>query len=138
MTAFPKPAKGSALIARKARRMELDEYEDARKAVVRLRDRVCRWPKCERCRRFKKLRLEVAHVVQAKGMSGDRTGERSQADRMMLLDWITHAEQERHEKDVVPLTDAGTAGPCEFWAEDENHQKYLVARELAPGIYERD
>lgn len=133
-----KPPKGEFLLERKDKRKEIEAGEDEQKAIVRFRDGRCRWPHCEVCRRYKTLVLQVSHVVRAKGMSGDRTLERSQADQMMLLDPITHAAQERHEKDVVPLTDEGTKGPCEFWAEDEHGQKYLVAREIAPFIYERD
>lgn len=134
-----KPIKGEFLLERKERRKDLDADEDAQKAIARARDRRCRWPHCEICRRFKDIVLEVAHVVQAKGMSGDRTGERSTADKLMLLDRITHAAQERHAKDIKPLDPVlGTAGPCEFWTEDERGQMYLVARETAPFIYERD
>ena len=113
--------------------------EDEQKAIARARDRRCRWPHCEICRRYKNLIPQAAHVVQAKGMSGDRLMARSMANQLMLLDPITHGAQERHEKDVVPIDPVlGTDGPCEFWAEDEQGQKYLVARETAPFEYERD
>lgn len=134
-----KPIKGDFLLERKERRKTIDDAEDEQKAIARRRDGRCRWPKCEVCRRYKDIPLEVAHVLQAKGMSGDRTGERSTADKLMLLDRITHAAQERHEKRIEPLDpERGTFGPCEFWSEDENGQPYLVAREVAPFIYERD
>jgi len=133
-----KPTRGSFLIERKGRSKDRVAAEDAQKALVRKRDGRCRYPHCPVCRAHKKLRLEVAHVLQAKGMSGDRTLERSAADRMMLLDVFTHGRQEQHLIEIVPLTDRGTAGACEFWNTDEQGQKYLVARELAPFVYERD
>ena len=136
--ACPKPQKGSALRERKERRKEIVAAEDANKAEVRRRDGRCRWPFCAYCRRYKDLALQVAHVVEAKGIGGDPMLVRSKVEDMMLLDPLTHAEQERHERDVVPLTDRGTSGPCEFWVEDEQGKKYLVARETAPFIYERD
>jgi hypothetical protein len=131
-----KPEKGSGFIARKQKRKDLVKAEDAAKAIVRADDKICRWPKCENCRAYKPP-LEVAHVVRAKGMGGDHGTVSTPAD-MMLLDKLTHAQQETHRKDVVALTDRGTRGPCEFWATDENDRMYLVARESAPFIYERD
>ena len=118
--------------------MDLDDAEDAYKAIARRRDGRCRWPHCELCRRYKKLPLDVAHVLQAKGMSGDRTLVRSHDQRLMLLDRITHGHQENHDKVVVALTDEGTAGPCEFWLRDGMGVLFLVARESAPFVYERD
>ncbi len=132
-----KPAKGSALIARKTKRKAIEADEDRHKAIVRKRDRICRWPHCKNCRSFKP-RLEVAHVVRAKGMGGDH-GTVSEPKDMMLLDFITHGEQEQHRRDVIPIqAELGTDGPCEFWMEDEAGEMVLVARELSPFRYERD
>jgi hypothetical protein len=134
-----KPIKGDALLRRKEDRRELVKQEDEQKDIARFRDKRCRYPHCPFCKRFKDLVPQAAHVVQAKGMSGDRTGERSTADKLMLLCPPIHARQERHEIDVVPLTPDGTWGPCEFWKEDPTtREKFLVARETAPFIYERD
>jgi len=135
MPSIPKPPKGSALIERKDKRKSVVSLEDAEKAKVRLRDKRCRWPHCANCRTYKP-RLEVAHVIEAKKMGGDH-GLRSAADQMMLLDCLTHYDQERHRRMIVPLTADGTHGPCEFWAEDRDAQLYLVARESAPFQYER-
>lgn len=137
-TRLQKPAKGSGLIARLTRRRDAKASEESEKDTVRRRDRICRWPHCEHCKRFKP-RLEVAHL-RAKGMGGDH-GVRSTADQMVLLDYLTHQGEdglERHGREIVPLTAAGANGPCEFWATDANGQRYLVAREVAPFVYERD
>lgn len=135
---FPKPAKGSGLIERKEKRKDVEAAEELQKRIVRLRDHVCRWPKCENCRRYKP-RLEVAHL-DAKGFGGDH-GYRSDASEMILLDYLTHQGYlglEQHGKRIVPLTKDGTNGPCEFYATGDDGRMYLVAREVSIGIYERD
>lgn len=138
-TAQPKPAKGTALIERRQRRKAVAAFEEAEKDKVRRRDRMCRWPHCANCKAFKP-RLEVAHANGAKGMGGDH-GARSTADQMMLLDYLTHqggtSSLEQGGRRIVALTDQGTNGPCEFWA-DSKDGWYLVARERAPFVYERD
>lgn len=133
-----KPAKGSGFIAAKTRRKKIVGAEDAEKDAVRDADRRCRWPHCENCRSYRP-RLEVAHAT-AKGMGGDH-GTRSDRTQMILLDYLTHQGAdglEQHGRRIETLTEAGTRGPCEFWAKDERGEWYLVARELAPFIYERD
>jgi hypothetical protein len=134
-----KPAKGSGYVERKTKRKAIVTAEDTEKDKVRARDGRCRWPFCENCRRYKP-RLEVAHI-DPKGMGGDH-GVRSDASQMILLDWLTHqsgpASLEQHGRRIVPLTKAGTAGPCDFYATDADGRLYLVAREIAPFFYERD
>jgi hypothetical protein len=133
-----KPAKGSGFIARKTKRKAIEADEDRNKAIVRKRDQRCRWPHCEYCRTVKP-RLEVCHVIRAKGMGGDQAGTASEPNALMLLDFITHGEQEQHRRDVIPIHDElGTDGPCEFWMEDERGEMVLVAREREPFTYERD
>jgi hypothetical protein len=138
--AQPKPAKGSAFKERKTRAKAVKAFEDAEKAKVRKRDVKCRWPHCENCRRWTP-RLEVAHIV-AKGMGGDK-GQRSTADQMILLDHLTHQGAgglEQHGLRIEPM-DArrGTNGPCIFWRTDPHTgEEYMVARERAVGILERD
>ena len=135
-----KPAKGSTLIARRTSQKEIRAKEEAEKAKVRKRDVKCRWPHCENCRIWKP-RLEVAHV-RAKGMGGDK-GTRSTADQMVLLDYLTHQGDgglEQHGLRIEPMNAAlGTNGPCIFWKTDPHTgEEYMVARERAVGILERD
>lgn len=114
-----KPPKGSYLIARKDRRKKIQALEDAEKAKVRARDRFCRWPDCEDCRRYA-TRLEVAHLYD-KGMGGDH-GERSTADQMLLLCFLAHqGPRSLHSGDrrITPITNRGTNGPCKFEIQDE-------------------
>lgn len=138
MLGFPKPARGTALLERKARRAQLTYAEDEQKGLCRKRDKRCRYPFCPYCRKYKDLIPQAAHVLQAKGMSGDRTGERSTADKLMLFCPPIHGLQEKHDVQVYPLTEQGTDGACEFWRRGENGQMYLIAREVRPFEYERD
>lgn len=119
------------------RRAAVAATEERHKAQVRKRDRGCRWPKCENCRTFKPA-LHVAHVCGAKGMGGDH-GTVSAPEQMMVLDAVTHQEQEQHRRDIRPINPTeGTSGPCEFWAKDAEKRWFLVAREVAPFVYARD
>lgn len=119
------------------RRAAVVASEERHKARVRKRDRVCRWPHCENCRAFKPA-LHVAHVCGAKGMGGDH-GSQSLPDQMMLLDAVTHGQQETHKKDVRPIhSTEGTNGPCSFWQKDVDGGWFLVAEEIAPFVYRRD
>lgn len=137
---FWKEPRGTFLVERKEHRHERIAAEDDQKELCRRRDGRCRYPDCPFCRRYRDLIPQAAHVVQAKGMSGDRTLERSTVDKLMLLCPPTHGLQEQHLIDVRPLNDEdGTNGPCEFWKRETQEQPfYLVARETAPFIYERD
>jgi hypothetical protein len=136
-----KEPKGAGLIRRRETKKARVLAEDKEKDKVRARDRQCRWPHCENCRAYKP-RLEVAHLT-AKGMGGDPNGDVTTADQMILLDFLTHQSGplslEQHGRRIVPLTDKGTYGPCEFWQTDlETGGEFLVARERSPFVYERD
>ena len=75
----------------------------------------CRWPRCAHCRASHPA-LEVAHL-DPKGHGGDH-GRRTRADRILLLDAVTHRGAdglEQHGRFVEPLTDRGTDGPCAFY-----------------------
>ena len=89
--AFPgtnfKPAKGTALLEKRAARRAVEKFEKDEKAKVRKRDRICRWPRCE-CQRLKDIRLECAHL-DGKKIGGDH-GLRSTADNMILLCFLKH------------------------------------------------
>lgn len=131
-----KPEKGSAWVARRESRKEAIANEKSAKAEVMRLDGRCRWPDCANCRAYKPP-LEVAHVVRAKGMGGDH-GTVSTPAHLMVLDRLTHQQQETNKRDVRPLTAEGTRGPCEFWQWTHADGWFLVARERAPFIYDRD
>lgn len=135
MPTFPKPAKGTHWREGRERRKSVVAEEEAAKAYVRSKDVRCRWPHCANCRSLKP-RLEVAHLVP-KGAGGS-----NDVGNLILLDFLTHqsgpSSLEQHGKRIVPVTAQGTRGPCEFWSTDAQGQWYLVAREVAPHVYERD
>lgn len=124
--ATAKPAKGTALIERKERRRDRRQSEADQKAEARTRDSArCRLPHCPYCQEYGKSQLvpQVAHVIQAKGQGGDPEGIRSTADKLMVLDPLAHAAQERHEWDVEPLTEKGTNGVCAFYLLEDVYDK---------------
>lgn len=133
----PKPAKGSAILARRQAREKIRAHEATEKAKVVKRDgsKVCRLiPSCAERQKF-----ETAHLDD-KGMGGDH-GIRSTADRMIRSCFFHHqGAWSLHSKDlrVVCLTDLGTDGPIEVWARDEQGQWFMVKRESSAGVLERD
>jgi hypothetical protein len=136
---FAKDPKGTVYKQGRVRRKAIVAAEDAAKREVRRRDGRCRWPHCENCASYKP-RLECAHL-DAKGFGGDH-GTVSEVSQMILLDFLTHQSGpdslEQHGRRIDPLTSEGTNGPCEFWAKDARGEWYLVARERALFVYERD
>jgi hypothetical protein len=135
--ALAKPAKGTATLERRGKRAEIRTHEQTEKAKVVKRDgaKVCRLvPNCP-----EKERFETAHLDD-KGMGGDH-GNRTTADRMIRSClfhhqgvWSLHSKKLR----VECLTERGTDGPIEVWGEDANGQPYMVKRESAAGVLERD
>jgi hypothetical protein len=109
---LPKPAKGTALLARKAQRAKLRTAEDKAKAEAKKRDGYrCRWPRCE----YPRLRVEAAHL-QAKGMGGDH-GTRSHRRNLMACCYLHHqGSRSLHSGDlrVQFLTREGADGACRF------------------------
>ena len=134
---LPKPAKGSALIERREKRAEIKAHEDAEKAKVVKRDglKACRLvPHCPERERF-----ETAHLDD-KGMGGDH-GVRTVASRMIRSCFFHHqGARSLHSKDlrVECLTDAGTDGPIEVWMRSELGDWFMVKRETAVNVVERD
>ncbi len=131
-----KPPKGSYKLERDAAKVKLKSNEQAEKAKVRIRDgaHYCRLvPRCE----FDKH--ETAHL-KAKGMGGDH-GTRSIAALMVRSCWYHHqGPWSLHSYDlrVEFLTDQEANGPIAVWGRDEQGREYLVGRESAVGIWERD
>jgi len=80
--AFPKPSRTARKLAEKAKRTAVRTHERDEKLKVRRRDRVCRFPRCG-CRKLG-LPLEVAHM-EHKGRGGNPRGDRSTANKMILL-----------------------------------------------------
>lgn len=90
--------------------------ERREKDVCRDRDKYCRFPLCG-CRKFK-LPLESAHATQHKGMGGNPKMDRSKPDKLITLCNARHRRlpisMHAGTLRVIPLTTAGTAGPCAY------------------------
>ena len=141
-TAQPKPAKGSGLIERHSRRLEIRNHERVEKDKARKRDkRRCRWPHCEY--KAMKPRVEVAHLDD-KGMGGDH-GLRTDAAIMIRSCFFHHQgpwSLHSHDLRVEYLTPELANGPIEVWGRGEGPEQfngwYLVKRESVCGVTERD
>jgi hypothetical protein len=137
MLRFGKQGREGALLERRQRRSEMKSFERDQKADVVARDgsHTCRLvPHCRERERF-----ETAHIND-KGMGGDH-GLRSTADQMVRACFFHHqGKWSLHSGDlrVEFLTDARANGPIEVWGKDEQGGEYLVGREAAVGIWERD
>jgi hypothetical protein len=135
--ALQKPQRGASLLARREKRSAIRAHETTEKAKVRQRDgdHVCRLvPHCR-----EREKHETAHLDD-KGMGGDH-GNRTTADRMIrACFWHHQGAWSLHSKDlrVDYLTDQGTDGEIEVWGRDDGGQWFLVKRESAVGVTERD
>ncbi len=138
MPIYPQPKPGPAIFERRLRKAKRATVEDDVKAEVkRLDGHKSRWPHAE----FPKYRLEAAHLAAA-GMGGDPKSARMTPENLITLDWLSHrGPNSLHsgDKRIVPLTNAGTRGPCEFQQRHPKTGKWVVvARERAVGLLERD
>lgn len=134
--AQPKPVRGSSLLERERQQEALRQHTLAIGKLVKKRDGRCRWPEAHKCRGG----LEACHIVD-KGMGGDHGLLTNTQNELVLCAWIhrrgpesLHGEQLKVEKE----TPAGADGPLSFWRKGEAGAFYLVARERAIGIVERD
>jgi hypothetical protein len=130
-----KPAKGTALLARRAARGAVVARELVEKAAVvrRVGRRRCRLvPSCDERSHF-----QTAHLDD-KGMGGDH-GERTSAATMLRACLFHHlGVWSLHSKDlrVEYLTDKGTDGPIAVWGRTAGGTWALVGRERAVGVWE--
>ena len=133
-----KPPKGTARLERRERRADIRAHETAEKAKVRVRDGAayCRLvPHCTEREWF-----ETAHLDD-KGMGGDH-GNRTTADTMVRACGFHHqGAWSLHSGDlwVEYQTPLKANGPIEVWGRHpETGETYLVGRERAVGVWERD
>lgn len=138
MFAFPKPTREDRVLEKRQRRTAIETHEATEKAKVVRRDgaHYCRLvPGCK-----ERELHETAHLDD-KGMGGDPQGLRTQAETMIRAcffhhqgKWSLHSGALR----VEYLTPAKANGPIEVWAKDQSGGEYLVGRERAVGMWERD
>ena len=115
---FFKVAHVSQKIARRTKYLSRRREEEAQKALVRKRDKVCRFPLCG-CRRFN-LALHVAHhPAHHKGMGGHPRGDRNATALLVLVCAARHREHavslDRQTVKWEPLSEAGANGPIEWY-----------------------
>lgn len=134
-----KPARGSAILAREEVAAAMEAIERREKAIAKKRDGHCRWPEKHTCRGGE---LEAAHIVDA-----SLGGAMDAANLVTFCPWIHRRGPESiHGKQlkVETETERGAFGALSFWRQtgefDDLGQPtyFLVAREIAPFIYERD
>lgn len=116
MTLLPKPSRTARKLAQKEARASRVKHEKDQKALVRRRDKKCRFPFCG-CKGLG-LALHVSHEEAHKGMGGDPGLERSWSSQMLLL--CSHRHQDgiisRHRGNLrtEPVTERGADGPVKF------------------------
>lgn len=137
--ALEKPARGSLILAREQADADAARIEREAKGEAKKRDGRCRWPEKHVCRGGN---LEAAHIADA-SLGGAMAPE----NLVTVCPWIHRRGPEsihgKHLK-VEIETPRGAFGALSFWRQtgafDDLGQPtyYLIARETAPFIYERD
>lgn len=132
-----KTSREDGMRQRREQKDKVRAREGEEKTKVRKRDGAsyCRLvPGCAERRIF-----ETAHVND-KGMGGDH-GLRSTSDQMLRScfghhrgNWSLHSNDLR----VEYLTPDKADGPIEIWGRDTTGQWFMVGREKAVGVWERD
>lgn len=110
--ATPRPAKGTAAKARRARRRKIEDAEMVAKLEAIIRD----GGHCRCCNAAFPTHVEVAHI-RDKGMGGDHGLHSStSADYVLLCVCCHRGPRSVHAGfiRIVPLTDRGGDGPVEF------------------------
>lgn len=134
-----KPARGSAILAREEAEAVAVKKEREQKGAAKKRDGRCRWPEPHKCRGGE---LEAAHIQDA-----SLGGAMDAANLLTCCPWIHRRGPESiHGKQlkVEAETERGAWGPLSFWRQtgefDDLGQPtyYLIRRETAPFVYERD
>jgi len=129
-----KAPRGSLVLEREAQALEAAALEKREKAKAKRRDgHKCRWPEPHKCR----LALESAHIQDA-SLGGPMAAE----NLVTLCGWLhrrgpesIHGKQLRIDKETA----AGANGALSFWRQNlDGNGYYLVAREIAPFVIEKD
>lgn len=144
---FFKAPRVNAKVRRGLQRQKRTSQLDAKKDIVRRRDKWCRVPLCG-CRKFR-LQLHVSHSTH-QGMGGDPKGCRSDPETMVLVCAARHREHaislDRHTLRWEPVTPNGSNGPIRWLVEAKavaeapeafhNDEWVELARETAIGQWE--
>ena len=138
-----KPARGTALLERKARVQANRQHGRREMGAAKRRDAAacrgrCRIPFCA----WLKLKPVAAHVLRHRGMGGDPKGTRTRRDLCMGVCPPHHEMIDRKDLRVTPLTERLTDGPCSFerreWVSASTAPWLQIAVEIRPGLLERE
>lgn len=133
---FPKPAKGTAFMARKDRRADRVQAEQKVMQAALLRDgRRCRWPDCKGTYRGLTLPVDAAHFQGHRGPGGNPDGSRTErTGQIVSLCRECHRQLDAHARRIDALTDAGADGTLAFYEKQESGKWLHVASETARGV----
>lgn len=139
MRSLRKPSRGQRILDKEDADARALKLEREQKGIAKKRDGRCRWPEAHKCRGGE---LEAAHVVDA-----SRGGLMAADNLVTLCPWIHRRGPDSiHGKQVKvdAETEIGARGPLSFWKQTGEFDAlgqptyFLVARETAPFVYERD
>ena len=113
MATLSKPAKGSALLARRQRSASRRAAEQKAMQAAKRRDgHRCMFPGCPY--RNQDLPLDPAHL-RHRGMGGNPALDRTTRQSIITLCRVCHGRYDAGDFEIRPIDAArGTDGPCEF------------------------
>ncbi len=129
-----KPERGSGKRERFERRQEARKHERAEMDAAKRRDHgKCRWPGCDS--HIVKLRIDACHERDShRGMGGNPDGKRTERAKVITLCLTHHAQYDRFDLDILPVTDKGFDGPCAFYVPHPMEDWRHIATEKVIGV----
>jgi len=126
VTGFPKPLRGTALLARRKRRADQVKAEKREMHAALVRDKMqCRLGKlCEFAYRHKVLPVDPCHQVH-RGMGGNPKLDRTTRQTVIALCRPAHGQWDAGIIEFDPLTDVGFDGPVAFYRKHPESGKML-------------
>ena len=132
MIGFPKPRRGSALLAARTRRANRVAAEQKIMRQARRRDHgECRWPRC--AYKSKSLPIDVCHD-RHRGMGGNPSGGRTRLNELISLCRVHHGQLDAHEIGIETQGNQMFSGPCDFYQRTESGRMELVWSETKIGV----
>ena len=133
---FPKPIKGTALLASRDRRATRKAHEDREMQAAKKRDgHVCRFPRCEF--KSKDLPIDPAHAFKHRGIGGNPKGDLTSRELIVSLCRAHHGLLDAHEIEIDAMTTRMADGPLMFSARHrETGRMQCIAVEKSIGVSE--
>jgi hypothetical protein len=117
MEPLTKPARGSALLARRERRAARVQSEQRAMRAAKTRDKHrCRVPRCEFAR--KDMPIDACHLTH-RGMGGNPSGDRTTRDQVVSLCRIHHGLLDRGVMGIHAETSLLADGALSFFFTDD-------------------